>query len=207
MLNLTAGFTELFLFSFWDYGFTELELSQKRHMVRNSVLMRKTLSLGQTWPRKSPVCWSERGRLGLPVMLFSPPNETPGWAAANRAIQHKIVTLCCSISQNFLFLGTVAFRFIWQTLSNHGVTRLKRFISQITGNCAVSFYFYLYLMLHAYDQRFDVTENLEKNFELNKAIEAKINWFAQKRRHDQLTKNEYYGRSNQLVYSDDGIVW
>jgi hypothetical protein len=45
--------------------------------------------------------------------------------------------------------------------------------SQITidpdTGLAISFYFYLYLMLHACDQRFDVMENLENFDELNKA--------------------------------------
>ena len=37
-------------------------------------------------------------------------------------------------SQNFAsFFYCNTFVFIWQTLSNHGVTRLKRFISQISG--------------------------------------------------------------------------
>jgi hypothetical protein len=29
-------------------------------------------------------------------------------------------------------------------------------------NCAINFYFYLYLMLHACTSKFDVTENFEK---------------------------------------------
>jgi len=32
----------------------------------------------------------------------------------------------------------------------------------LQANCAISFYFCLYLMLHACALRFDVTENLEK---------------------------------------------
>jgi hypothetical protein len=43
-------------------------------------------------------------------------------------------------------------------------------------NCMISFYFRLYLMLHACAVRFDVTENLENFFrfwgELNKAHDA-----------------------------------
>ena len=37
-------------------------------------------------------------------------------------------------------------------------------------NCANSFCFHVYLMLHACAARFDVTENLEKFYELNKAL-------------------------------------
>ena len=37
-------------------------------------------------------------------------------------------------------------------------------------NCANSFCFYVYLMLHVCAARFDVTENLEKFCELNKAL-------------------------------------
>jgi hypothetical protein len=68
----------------------------------------------------------------------------------------------CLVHKNFS-----TFVFIWQILSNHRVTSLKRFISQV--NCVISFYFYLYLMLHACDLRFDVTESLENFCELNKA--------------------------------------
>jgi len=41
-------------------------------------------------------------------------------------------------------------------------------------NCAISFYFRLYLILHAYTVRFDVMGNLEKNWflgALNKALD------------------------------------
>jgi len=37
-------------------------------------------------------------------------------------------------------------------------------------NCANSFRFYVYLMLHACAARFDVTGNFEKFCELNKAL-------------------------------------
>ena len=37
-------------------------------------------------------------------------------------------------------------------------------------NCANSFCFHVYLMLHTCAVRFDVTENLEKFCELNKAL-------------------------------------
>jgi hypothetical protein len=46
------------------------------------------------------------------------------------------------------------------TLSNHGVIRLKRFVSQFSvGLC--NWFFRPHLMLHTYVQTFDVTENLE----------------------------------------------
>jgi hypothetical protein len=56
------------------------------------------------------------------------------------------------------------FIFILQTLSNHEVTRFKRFVSRLQTNCAIIFCFYLYLMLHIFAARFDVVENLEKFF-------------------------------------------
>ena len=42
-------------------------------------------------------------------------------------------------------------------MSNHGLTRLKR----LQTNCIISYYFYLYLVLHACAARFDATENLK----------------------------------------------
>jgi hypothetical protein len=60
---------------------------------------------------------------------------------------------------------------IWQILSNHGLIRLKRFVSSISSKLCNYVYFYLYLMIHAYVQRFDVTENLEK-FDILGATEA-----------------------------------
>jgi len=53
------------------------------------------------------------------------------------------------------------------------LTRLKISSRDLQTNCAISFCFYLYLMLHACAVRFDVTRNLEKFlvfwWELNKA--------------------------------------
>jgi len=39
---------------------------------------------------------------------------------------------------------------------------LKDLSRDLQVNCAISFYFYLYLILHACAARFDVTENLKK---------------------------------------------
>ena len=38
---------------------------------------------------------------------------------------------------------------------------LKDSSRQLRANCAISYYFYLHLMLHTCAVRFDVTENLE----------------------------------------------
>jgi len=66
--------------------------------------------------------------------------------------------------ENFLVFRTVALLFLfWQTLSNHEVTRLKKSSRKLQVNCAISFYFCLYLVIYACALRFDVTENL-KNF-------------------------------------------
>jgi len=80
----------------------------------------------------------------------------------------------CLVRKILVFGYRSIFVFIWQTLSNHRVTSLKRLISQITGNCTISFYFRLYLMLHVCDQRFDVTRNLENFCELD----VKIFWIS-----------------------------
>jgi hypothetical protein len=56
-------------------------------------------------------------------------------------------------SWNFFGFGYCSiFVYIWQLLSNYGLTMLKRFVSQITDT--ISFYFHLYLMLFACVQRF-----------------------------------------------------
>jgi hypothetical protein len=69
-------------------------------------------------------------------------------------------------SQNFLENGTVAlFVVIWQLVSD-----LKDSSREFHLNCVINFIFYLYLMLHACVQKFDVTENLEK---LCKILETK----------------------------------
>jgi hypothetical protein len=39
----------------------------------------------------------------------------------------------CLVGKNFLDSGTVAFCFIWQLLFNHGLIRLKRFVSRFHG--------------------------------------------------------------------------
>ena len=38
-------------------------------------------------------------------------------------------------------------------------------------NCVISYFFKLHLMLHACVQKFDVTENFEKNLELNRTLQ------------------------------------
>jgi len=67
---------------------------------------------------------------------------------------------------SFLFLffckmDTVTLSFVFdKILFNYRLTRLKRFVSQITDkNRAISYFFYLYLMLHACVAKFDVTRN------------------------------------------------
>ena len=64
----------------------------------------------------------------------------------------------------FRFWYCSSFVFIWQTLCNHKVTRLKRLSRDLQSNRAISFCFHIYLMLHTCAARFDVTENLEKFF-------------------------------------------
>jgi len=53
---------------------------------------------------------------------------------------------------------------IWQILSNYRlITRLKRLSRKLQINYVVSYFFYLYLVLHACAARFDVMGNV-KNF-------------------------------------------
>jgi len=59
--------------------------------------------------------------------------------------------------------GTVAFSFLFDKY--YPIMDLlgsKDSSRDLQTNCAISFYFRLYLMLHACALRFDVTENLEK---------------------------------------------
>ena len=64
----------------------------------------------------------------------------------------------------FLNFTTVALSFVCdKILFNYRLTRIKRFVSSFTSKlCNLSFYFRLYLMLHACVTKFDVTENLKK---------------------------------------------
>ena len=71
-------------------------------------------------------------------------------------------TRACLDEKLFEFWHCSTFVFIWQTLSNHRVTRHKKFVSDLQTNCVISFYFYLYLILHACVTRFDVMGNLVK---------------------------------------------
>jgi len=50
---------------------------------------------------------------------------------------------------------------LWQILFNYGLTKSKDLSRDLQINCAISFYFCLYLMFHACVQRFDVMKNLE----------------------------------------------
>jgi len=60
-------------------------------------------------------------------------------------------------SKKFLDFDTIALSFLFDKyMSNHGVTRLKIFVSRFKANCAISFYFHLYLILHACAAIFDV---------------------------------------------------
>jgi len=63
--------------------------------------------------------------------------------------------------QNFFgFWYCSSFVFIWQTLYNHGVTRLKRFVSRFTYKLCNYFLFSFILMLYVCAVKFDVTDNL-----------------------------------------------
>ena len=66
------------------------------------------------------------------------------------------------------------FVFIWQLVFNHGLIRLKTFVSQFPTKLCNQFFFRLYLMLHARIARFDVmtTVALFRNlgWELNTRI-------------------------------------
>jgi len=73
--------------------------------------------------------------------------------------------------QKIWFLATVALSFLFD--KHCPITELlgsKDSSYKLQVNCAINFYFCLYLVIHAYDQRFDVTWNLENFCELNKAL-------------------------------------
>ena len=66
-------------------------------------------------------------------------------------------------SENFWLLATVALSFVFG--KNYPIMDylgLKDSSRQLRTNCAISYSFYLHLMLHACAARFDVTENLGK---------------------------------------------
>jgi len=63
--------------------------------------------------------------------------------------------------KDFGFRYCSTFICLCQILSNHGLTRIKDSSHDLQLNGAISFYFYLYLILHACAERFDVTRNLE----------------------------------------------
>ena len=61
-----------------------------------------------------------------------------------------------------VFLAIVVFSFIFgKNCSIMDYLDLKDSSRQLRANYAISYSFYLYLMLHAYVARFDVTKNLE----------------------------------------------
>jgi hypothetical protein len=55
----------------------------------------------------------------------------------------------------------ILFVCIWQTLSNHGLTRLKTFVSTFTDKLYNYLFFYLHLMFHTCAGICNVTENLK----------------------------------------------
>ena len=64
--------------------------------------------------------------------------------------------------RNFLVLVTVAFSFVFgKNCLIMDYLGLKDSSHQLQANCAISYSFYLYLMLHTCAARFDVTGNLE----------------------------------------------
>ena len=63
----------------------------------------------------------------------------------------------------FDFLVTVVFSFVFgKNCPIINYLGLKDSSRQLRANCAISYSFYLHLMLHACAARFDVTKNLEK---------------------------------------------
>ena len=66
-------------------------------------------------------------------------------------------------SENFWLLATVLFSFVFgKNCLIIDYLGLKDLFRQLRANCAISYSFYLYLMLYACVARFDVTENLKK---------------------------------------------
>ena len=66
-------------------------------------------------------------------------------------------------SENFLVFGIIALSFLFDKhCSIIEWLGLKDSSRNLQINCVISFYFYLYLVLHACVARFDVTGNLEK---------------------------------------------
>jgi hypothetical protein len=65
-------------------------------------------------------------------------------------------------TENFWLLATVALSFVFdKSCLIMDYLGLKDSSRQLQANCAISYSFYLHLMLHACAARFDVTENLE----------------------------------------------
>ena len=65
--------------------------------------------------------------------------------------------------ENFWLLATVALSFVFdKNCLIIDYLGLKDSSRQLRANCAISYSFYLHLMLHACAARFDVTGNLKK---------------------------------------------
>ena len=62
--------------------------------------------------------------------------------------------------KDFGFRYCSTFVCLWQILSNYELES-KDSSRDLQVNCAISFYFRLYLIFHASAERFDVTRNLE----------------------------------------------
>ena len=74
-----------------------------------------------------------------------------------------VLTKALFSSENFWLLATVALSFVFgKNCPIMDYLGLKDSSRQLRANCAISYSFYLHLMLHAYAARFDMTKNLEK---------------------------------------------
>ena len=79
-------------------------------------------------------------------------------------------------SENFWLLATVALSFVFdKNCSIMNYLGLKDSSRQLQGNYAISYYFYLYLMLYVCAVKFDVTKNL-KNFCFLARTKRGLNW-------------------------------
>jgi hypothetical protein len=105
------------LWSFWKARSGVMFDKDKKVLAFQMALVYKTLTLFKTW-RSS---WSRSWNLWRKTWLT--------W--------FQLEPLCrfrsCLDSKSFLFWYCSTFVFIWQTLSNHRVTRLKRFVLRFPG--------------------------------------------------------------------------
>ena len=74
-------------------------------------------------------------------------------------IKNKLQNMSVLHETNFLSLINPSLAHVYgsKTLSNHGLIRLKRFVSQLVANYVISFVISLYLILHACVQTSDGT--------------------------------------------------